>query len=54
MKRLWLLIASLFVTALANSNCASRSAVRTRPIGPPQRVVVDVSIFYDELSPYGR
>jgi hypothetical protein len=54
MKRLWLLIAILFVTALANSNCASRSMVRTRPAGPPQRVVVDVSIFYDELSPYGR
>jgi hypothetical protein len=54
MKRLLLLIAILFVTALANSNCAIRPMTLIRPAGPPQRVVVDVSVFYDELSPYGR
>jgi hypothetical protein len=54
MRRLLLLITLLFVMAPVNSNCAGRSSVRTRPGGPPQRVVVDVSFFYDELAPYGR
>jgi hypothetical protein len=54
MKRTLFLIVVLFLTALANSNCAGRSSVRTRPGGPPPRVVVDVSFFYDELDPYGR
>jgi len=54
MKRLSLFIAFLFVVALGAAGCGVRAAARTRPAAPAQRVVVDVSVFYDELAPYGR
>jgi hypothetical protein len=54
MKYLSLFIALLLVVALGPAGCGVRAAARTRPAAPAQRVVVDVSVFYDELAPYGR
>jgi hypothetical protein len=54
MKHLSLFLAFLFVVALGAAGCGIRAAARTRPLAPAQRVVVDVSVFYDELAPYGR
>jgi hypothetical protein len=53
MKRLAISIVLLIFSAVIGPGCATRSGVRARP-GPTQRVVVDVSIFYDSLAPYGR
>jgi hypothetical protein len=54
MKRLPLLISLLFVVALGDSGCVRRASVRTMAAAPSQRMVVDVSVFYDDLAPYGR
>ncbi len=54
MKRIVILIALIISISIIGFGCASRrGVVRTRPL-PPQRMVVDISIFYDSLAPYGR
>jgi hypothetical protein len=54
MKHLSLFIAFIFVVAVGAAGCGVRAAARTRPAAPAQRGVVDISVFYDELAPYGR
>lgn len=54
MKHLWLLIALLIVVTFSNASCAGGVAAYPRSRVPAQGIVVDVSIFYDELAPYGR
>jgi hypothetical protein len=53
MKHIAISVALLIFIAIAGLSCATRGGVRTAP-RPAQRVVVDLSIFYDSLAPYGR
>ncbi|MCI0391054.1 MAG: hypothetical protein MOB07_20095 [Acidobacteria bacterium] len=43
----------VIVIVFTGSNCAGRAVVRTRPLPPSQRAIVDIGIFYDDLAPYG-
>lgn len=52
MKRWWLM-AFLTVVILIAAGCAGPASIRMRPVIAAQPVVVDVSLFYDELAPYG-
>jgi hypothetical protein len=54
MKRWYLLFTLLIAAVFSNTSCMSSAAAYPRSGAPAQRVVVDVSIFYDELAPYGR
>ncbi|MGE0887527.1 MAG: DUF6600 domain-containing protein [Blastocatellales bacterium] len=52
MKHGLLLIALLIAVICGNANCASHRTAYPRSTA--QRVILDISIFYDELAPYGR
>lgn len=54
MKRMILILAIVPLIAFGLGGCGSRRGVATRPFPPYQRAVVDISIFYDELAPYGN
>lgn len=54
MKRWWLFFALLIAAMLSNSGCTGGVSAYPRARVPAQHVVLDVSIFYDELAPYGR
>ena len=54
MKGKTLVIALLCAMAVSTIGGATRADVRAESVYPIQSRVVDVSFFYDELSPYGR
>ena len=54
MKSKTLLIALVLALAVGSMSCGARTGVRTSVVYPTQLGIVDVSFFYDQLSPYGR
>jgi hypothetical protein len=54
MKSKTILIALVAALVLGSASCAGRVGMRTTVVHPAQVGVVDVSFFYDHLSPYGR
>jgi hypothetical protein len=54
MKYKTLSIALVLAIVLSTVSCATRTGARARLVYPDQARIVDVSFFYDELSPYGR